>query len=203
MRITNLISAACALGLLGIPQPAAASSAAEGAPGFAVIDGSVQMFDKAAPIAKAALTQTLGSRATVTSSATMYGGFSLVSSAVAYILVRGNSLGTLGITQAYLDLPRVHVYDGLGNNIVYDVFGNAGFNGCSTSNVYSAPVWNYYTFVRGQSPVDRDACVSLTLGPGVYTFTVTPTIPGVTAGISSPSSIPSFGDVLFEVTLNP
>ena len=60
---------------------------------------------------KAASTRSLGSRATGSTSLTVYGGFELQTSANVYILVRGNSLGTLGVTQGYLDRPRFRIYN--------------------------------------------------------------------------------------------
>lgn len=166
-----------------------------GAAGFAVVEGS--------PFEKSALAQSFGSRGTVTPTATLYGGFALGSTAVVYFLIRGNSLGTLGVTQAYLDLPRVRIYNSQGQDIVLDLSGNVGFNSCLGSNTFAAPVRNYYTFTRGQPPTDRDACTSGTLGPGVYTFSVTPAIPGVTTANPVLLSTPSSGEVLFEITLNP
>jgi hypothetical protein len=151
--------------------------------------------------AKAVSTQTLGSRGTVTPSATLFGGFEIKAQADVYILVRGNSLGTLGVTQAFLDAPRVRLFTGAGQDIVIDSFGRAGFNACTSGSVFTDPVINYYTNVRGQPPHARDACVALNLVAGVYTFTVTPSIPGVTT--NSGTSNPSSGEVLFEVTLAP
>jgi hypothetical protein len=151
--------------------------------------------------AKAVSTQTLGSRGTVTPSATLFGGFEIRAQADVYILVRGNSLGTLGVTQAFLDAPRVRLFTGSGQDIVTDSFGRAGFNACTSGSVFTDPVINYYTNVRGQAPHARDACVALNLAAGVYTFTVTPSIVGVTT--DSGSSNPSSGEVLFEVTLAP
>jgi hypothetical protein len=147
------------------------------------------------------VTKTLGSRATVSSSATHYGGFELASAANVYILVRGNSLGTLGVTQGYLDAPRVRIYNAQGQDMVMDTGGRAGFNTCLSSNSASAPVANYYQSVRGQAAHARDACIAQTLPPGAYTFSVTPSIPGVTTG--STQSAPQSGEVLFEVTLGP
>ena len=194
MKRVNRLSAACALGFLAISQQGAASPPGE-ATGFAVLDG--------APVAKSASTQTLGSRATVSPSATLYGGFEIRSTALVYFLIRGNSLGTVGVTQYYLDLPRVRIYNVSGQDIAFDVSGNAGFNACTTSNTFAAPVRNYYTTVRNEPPVDRDACNSGTLAAGVYTFSVTPSIPGVTTNSSALQSNPSTGEVLFEITLNP
>jgi hypothetical protein len=151
--------------------------------------------------AKAASTQTLGSRATVTSSATAFGGFAIEQEADVYILVRGNSLGTLGVTQNFLDLPRTRLYTAAGQDIIIDSSGREGFNLCQAGSVFTDPVVNYYTNVRGQPPHARDACVAVHLQAGAYTFTVTPSIPGVTT--NSGTSNPASGEMLFEVTFNP
>jgi hypothetical protein len=144
-------------------------------------------------------TSSLGSRATVSPTATLFGGFQLLESSVVYILVRGNSLGTLGVTQGFLDAPRVRIYDGQGQDIVLDQGSRAGFDGCSTSSASATPVVNYYQNVRAQPAHGRDACIAQTLAPGTYTFTVTPSTPGVTT--DSTASTPNAGEVLFEVTL--
>jgi len=149
---------------------------------------------------KAVSTQTLGSRATVTSTDTAFGGFEIRNSATVYILVRGNSLGTLGVTQDYLDLPRARVYNAAGQDIVTDGLGRAGFNSCLAAVQLQQPVVNYYANVRHQPVADGDACVALSLTAGVYTFSVTPSIPGVTSGLTS---VPDFGQMLFEETLAP
>ena len=139
--------------------------------------------------------KTLGSRATASPTATLYGGFTLGSAASIYILVRGNSLGTLAVTPNFLDSPRVRLYNSQNQDLLSDSLG-AGFAGC-TSNVSSAaPVASYYTSVRGQSAHARDACTAQTLAAGTYTFTVRPSDSGA---ISSPAT----GEILFEVTLNP
>lgn len=143
--------------------------------------------------------KTLGSRATVSPAATLYGGFELLDGALVYILVRGNSLGTLGVTLGFLDAPRVRIYNSQGQDIVSDPGGRAGFNGCSASSAFATPVVNYYQNVRGQPAHERDSCIAQTLAPGPYTFTVTPSTPGVTT--ESTASTPNAGEVLFEVTL--
>ena len=145
-----------------------------------------------APVSAPAV-RTLGSRGTVTPSATLYGGFQLSAAATVYILVRGNSLGTLGVTQSYLDAPRVRLYNGQGQDLLSDING-AGFNGCTNTSTSGGPVVTYYTSVRGQPPHARDGCTAQDLAAGVYTFSVTPSSTGVT-------STPSSGEVLFEVTL--
>jgi len=153
------------------------------------------------PIAKAVSTQTLGSRATVTPSATAFCGFEMRAAADVYILVRGNSLGTLGVTQGFLDAPRARLYDSTGADLVFDGNQRGGFNGCVSSASLDAPVVDFYANVRHQAVHDRDSCVAVHLQAGVYTFSVTPSIPGVTTG--STSSSPSSGEMLFEVTLAP
>ena len=123
---------------------------------------------------------------------TLFGGFELASSSVVFILVRGNSLGTLGITQSFLDSPRVRLFNGQGQEVLF----TGGFTGCSSSANSGGPVVTYYTTVRGEPPNARDACTSQALAAGVYTFTVTPS---TTGAISAPNS----GEILFEVTLSP
>jgi len=123
---------------------------------------------------------------------TLFGGFELASSSTVYILVRGNSLGTLGVTQSFLDSPRVRLYNAQGEEVLF----TGGFTGCSSSANSGGPVVTYYTTVRGQPPHARDACTSQTLAAGGYSFTVTPS---TTGAISAPNS----GEVLFEVTLTP
>jgi hypothetical protein len=138
------------------------------------------------------LTKTLGSRGTVSPSATLFGGFELTATSNIYILVRGNSLGTLGVTQAFLDSPRVRVFDSQGQDLINESNTVAGFTGCSAANSGSAVV-TFYTN-RGQAPHARDGCTSRNFPAGVYTFTVTPSA-------TNPLSSPSTGEVLFEVTL--
>jgi hypothetical protein len=145
-------------------------------------------------VAKAASTRTLGSRATVTPSITMYGGFELAAPATVYILVRGNSLGTLGITQGFLDRPRVRIYNAAGQDLVTDNAGRPGFNFCTAST--DQEVINFYNN-RGQPASANDACIAADFSAGAFTFTVTPSTAG---GITSS---PSSGEVLFEVTLGP
>jgi hypothetical protein len=143
----------------------------------------------------------IGARGYVTSANALYGGFELRAAASVYFLIRGNSLGSLGVTFGYLDAPRVRIYDSAGRDIAFDVSGRAGFNACSLSNNSAQPVRTYYAS-RGVPAHDRDACASRSsLAAGVYTFSVTPSIPGVTT--TSSLSSPSFGEVLFEVVFNP
>ena len=158
---------------------------------------------------KAASAQTLGSRGTVTPSATLFGGFEVTGTPVVYILVRGNSLQTLGVTNNFLDAPRVRLFGPNGQDILIDSFNRPGFNTCERppagtppANDFTTPVVDFYQNVRRQPAHPRDACVALQLNvPGAWTFTVTPSIAGVTT--SSGNSSPSSGEVLFEVTLNP
>lgn len=167
--------------------------------------GSVVLSDslteRGPSVPKAGSAQTLGARGVVTASNAMYGGFELRAATVVYLIVRGNSLGSLGVTQGYLDAPRVRIYDRFGNDIAFDLSGNRGFNGCSASNTVSAPVRSFYGGVRAAPAADRDACSWGIFSAGVYTFSVTPSIPGVTTNVTSSS--PPFGEVLFEVTFNP
>ena len=190
-----------AAGLLAASQGALALEGAAGVLG-----------SEAAPVpavrAKAASTQTLGSRATVTSSATLYGGFEVAQTAVIYILVRGNSLQTLGVTNNYLDAPRVRLFNSAGQDTIVDSFGRPGFNACEyppagtpPANDFTTLVINYYRDVRRQPVHPRDGCVAVQVAAGAYTFTVTPSIPGVTT--TSGTSNPASGEVLFEITLGP
>lgn len=139
-------------------------------------------------------TQTLGSRGVVSSTITLSGGFEIRTSGTVYLLVRGNSLRNLGITQNILDLPRVQLFDAQGRGIVLTNGLNlgSGFGQCLTGTS-DDNVINFYRNVRGV-PVDaRDACLAINLLGGTYTFAITP----------SSSSFPSSGEVLFEVTLGP
>ena len=140
------------------------------------------------------MTKSLGSRATASPSQTVFGAFELAAASTVYILVRGNSLGTLGVTQTFLDSPRVRLFNSQGQDLIMDG-AVPGFTGCSAANAGSAVV-NYYTNVRGQAPHARDGCTSQSLAAGVYTFSVAPSTSGT---ISSPAT----GEILFEVTLNP
>jgi hypothetical protein len=138
------------------------------------------------------LMTTFASRGTVTPTATMYGGFTIVNSSVLYIAVRGPSLKTLGATQNPLDLPNLRVYDASGKDLLSNASGGVAVSSCpSTGSSSSVSVSNYYTNVRGQSLDLRDTCASATLAGGIYTFTITP------------STSSSSGEILFEVTVNP
>ena len=145
------------------------------------------------------IAKTLGSRASVAQATTLFGGFEIANSSNVFILVRGNSLGILGVTQTYLDAPRVRIYDASGHDIVTTPGGTAGFNGCEAARPNQLPVLNYYQNVRRTPAAPRDACISQSLSPGTYTFSVTPSIPGVTS--TDARSTPPSGEVLFEVTL--
>jgi hypothetical protein len=134
--------------------------------------------------------KSLAFRGTVSPAKTMYGGFELAEPATIYVLVRGNSLGTLGVTQAFLDAPRVRLYDAQGHDIITDPDG-AGFNGCASTISSAGPVVTYYQNTRGQPVHARDSCTAQALPAGAYTFSVTP----------AASSAPNAGEVLFELVL--
>jgi len=155
---------------------------------------SAELMPATVLVDKAASARTLGSRATVTPSVTMYGGFELAAPATVYILVRGNSLGTLGITQGFLDRPRVRIYNAAGQDLVTDNAGRPGFNFCTGTT--DQAVITYYNN-RGAPASANDACIAADFGAGAFTFTVTPSTAG---GITSS---PSSGEVLFEITLGP
>jgi len=150
-------------------------------------------------IPKSASANTVASRGFVSASQTLYGGFSLAAASTVYILVRGNSMSTLNVTQNYLDAPRVRLFDQANRDILVDGLGNPGSNGCDNTASNKAPVYNYYQS-RG-AVQSRDFCIVAALSAGVYTFTVTPSIPGSTTVATA--SAPSSGEVLFEVTLGP
>ena len=141
---------------------------------------------------KSAIVKTLGARGTVTPSATMYGGFEITQPLRLYILVRGNSLGALGVTQAFLDSPRMRLYDASGTDLLTDASGAPGISSCRPGNSLAQAVRTYYEVIRGQIADPKDACAVQTLQPGAYTFSVTPN----TGATNS-------GEVLFEVVLAP
>lgn len=146
-----------------------------------------------------ATASSLGSRGTVSSGTPIFGGFALLTQSTVLILVRGNSLGTLGVTQGYLDAPRVRLYNGQGVDLV-NQGGLPGFNSCLASNtVTDYPVVYYYSVIRQQPVEPRDSCYAATLPAGVYTFSVSPSIAGVTS--NNATSTPSTGEILFEVSL--
>ena len=169
-----------------------------------LISGSTSTFGNATPPPPPPPSSTLGvsttsagARGTVSGSAPMYGGFSVASSARVYILVRGNSLGSLGVTNAYMDAPRVRLYNAAGTDLVSQN-GMAGFNFCASSNVTTdLPVIQLYQG-RGQPVSSRDGCYTTVLGAGTYTFSVTPS---TFANSASTTSSTGVGEVLFEVTL--
>jgi hypothetical protein len=133
-------------------------------------------------VAKSLSARSVASRGTVTSGITLYGAFDNSAAGTIYVLVRGNSLGTLGVTQSYLDLPTVTLYDSQGNILI-----------SSSGSCTGGPVTDYYQNVRGVPAQPRDACIyNNNAQPGPVTFTVTP----------SAGSLRS-GEVLFEVTLGP
>jgi hypothetical protein len=190
-------AAAFAACLLVLSLPAAAQRSASAPVWFG--PGMTQI-NEAFGVPKSASAQTLGARGTVTTTAKLFGGFELSNQTTVYIAVRGNSLGTLGITQGYLDYPRVRVYNGAGTDLITDVSGRPGFNSCIASVAAQAPVISFYANVRQQALHVDDGCVGLIMPAGVYTFSVEASQAGVNSGASS---VPLFGEVLFEVTLNP
>jgi hypothetical protein len=133
-------------------------------------------------LAKSASTSSVASRGTVNSAITMYGGFEPAVRYSAIIVIRGPSLGTLGITQNYLDSPLACVYSGSTQLVCANSCAGATFQ----------PVRDYYANVR-QAPLStRDACiVASQLPAGAYTFTI------------NPSSISTrTGEILFEVLMD-
>lgn len=172
----------------------------EGAGSISAAHGSLVMRPKSGGVA-----QVLGARAFATASNSLAGGFQISNPTTVYIMVRGNSLRDLGInTTTYLDYPRVRVFSGNPpQDVIFDINGNGGFNQCTGDNVTAAPVVNYYTNVRLQPPNPRDACAAFVFQPGVYTFGVQPSIPGVTVPTTNTASDLPSGDTLFEITLNP
>jgi hypothetical protein len=194
MRTAQRLSCVIAVTFAAACLPAAADIRAGAA--YVLVPGEpVQVTS-----AKATSTQTLGSRATVNANATAFGGFEIRSTANVYVLVRGNSLGTLGVTQGFLDYPRVRLYNAAGADLVTDGTGRVGFNSCLSALPLQEPVVSFYANVRHQAVHDHDSCVALNMPAGVYTFSVTPSF----AGVNSPlSSAPSAGEMLFEVTLSP
>ena len=157
-------------------------------------------FDAAVP--KSAAASTVASRAYTSSGNTVFGGFELAQSTTVYILVRGNSLGSLGITQGYLDAPHVRLYNSAGNDLITQS-GYAGFNDCDASASSDAPVVSYYAG-RGIPVQLRDTCLAASFSAGAYTFTVTPSFLNSNNAIrGSGTSGPSAGEILFEVKLGP
>ena len=187
MRVTNWISKACAVG-------------------FVFCCGAGYASDQPGQnsIKQSGVAQTLGARGFVDRNETLFGGFELVSSTVVYALVRGPSLLTLAGIAGYLDLPRVRFFDSARRDIITGL-AQPGTDACQTgtdnTSTNKSFVVNYYQNVRGAPVNVRDTCFAFTLAPGAYTFTVTPSIPGLTS--STATSSPSSGQVLFEVTLGP
>lgn len=189
---------ACALGLLALSQPGVADDRRAGA----VAGRAYERGEALGAVPKSASASSIAARATATTSQTIFGGFALTNAATVYILVRGNSLGTLGVTQNYLDLPRVRVYNQAGTDMYVDGTGRVGFNFCISGNSFTGPVVNYYANVRNAPVHTDDACLSDVFPAGVYTFSVTPSISNVNAPNGN-DSVPPSGEVLFEVTLGP
>lgn len=197
MKISALMTAAfCAS--IGFLEPFTVVHAAV-PPGAEKLIGA--LVELGGSIEKSATVETLASRATASTTATIYGGFTLSSSATVYILVRGPSLTTLGVTPNALDAPWVRLYNA--NNADLVTQGSLpGFTTCLSSAASDKPVVDYYQAVRNAPAQSRDSCIAVTLPAGVYTFSITPSIPGVTSPTSF-SSVPSSGEILFWVTLGP
>jgi len=126
------------------------------------------------------------SRAMVTPSGAVYGGFQLANPTNLYIAVRGPSLGTLGITPTPLARPRLSLYNQSGVMLTSS-------NQCSGSTPDNAAVVSYYQNVRNQALDPNDAClgfVTSALPAGAYTFTVT----------SDASNPNGSGEVVFDTT---
>jgi hypothetical protein len=130
--------------------------------------------------------ESTGSRGMVTSTAAMFGGFTLQSTATVEIAVRGPSLQTLGVTQDPLDSPRLRIYDASGADVLFNTNGGVGVNACNSTHSVAVRYAG-----RGQPLANRDACAAPRLNAGTYTFNIVP-------GGSDAS-----GEVLFEVTLKP
>jgi hypothetical protein len=151
---------------------------------------------------KAATVQSLASRATSSPAATVYGAFALSGTTTVYILVRGPSLTTLGVTPNALDVPWTRLFDQSGNDLI-STAGTPGFTTCVGSAATDAPVVNYYQAVRNAPVHSRDSCIAVSLPAGAYTFSVTPSMPGTTSPAGGAVSSPASGEILFEVTLGP
>jgi hypothetical protein len=160
------------------------------------------VIPKPSAIEKAASVQSLASRATSSSAATVYGAFALSGTTTVYILVRGPSLTTLGVTQNALDAPWTRLFDQAGNDLI-STAGIPGFTTCLGSAATDAPVVNYYQAVRNAPVHSRDSCIAASLPAGAYTFSVTPSLPGATSPAGGVASSPAAGEILFEVTLGP
>jgi len=131
----------------------------------------------------------IGTRATVAAGALVYGGFTISGLAATkqnvFIVVRGPSLQTLGVTQDPLDLPGLRVFDAAGNDVLNNAAGGHGVTTCAAAH----PVATLYRTTR-QALDANDSCVSVSLGGGTYTFTIEPT------------AADTSGEVLFEVLYN-
>ena len=147
----------------------------------------------------AATVESVASRGTVTAGATLYGGFALSSASTVYILVRGPSLVSLGVTPSALDAPWVRLYNASNADLI-STGGRPGFTTCLGDAATDRPVVDFYQNVRRAPVHSRDSCLAASLPAGAYTFSVTPSIAGTTSppGVSS---APSAGEILFEVTL--
>lgn len=152
---------------------------------------------------KSASASTVGARGFVGPIDTMFGGFEVAQATTVYILVRGNSLGALGITNGYLDAPHVRLFNQAGSDLITQS-GYAGFNDCLSSNtVTDLPIINYYA-ARGIPVQSRDTCLATFVPAGSYTFSVTPSFLNSNNSIrSSGNNGPSSGQILFEVKLGP
>lgn len=195
MRI-NRFAAVCAAGLFAICSQSQAIGSAETGKLVAIPAGS------GAAVEKSTSAESLASRATVSGAATVYGGFAIASTATVYILVRGPSLRTLNVTQNALDAPWVRLYNSAGTDLV-TTGTTVGFATCLSTAATDTPVVNHYQVTRNAPVQPRDACIAATLPAGAYTFTVTPSVPGFTSPPGGVSSVPSSGEILFEVTLGP
>ena len=193
-RATSRLPAILSLAVAGV-LAAGTSAAQDAAKGSFAADSGMTSIQFAP---KAASTRQVASRAVASPSQTVFGGFELAQSAVVYVLVRGNSMGSLGVTQNFLDRPRFRLYNQAGQDLVFDNANRPGFNFCSTSNSDDVFVINYYQ-ARGAPVSTNDACLGATFASGVYTFSVTP----ATTANSGLTSSPSTGEILFEVILGP
>jgi hypothetical protein len=134
----------------------------------------------ASTVSGAAVSQ-FASRATLSSSTTVYGAFALVNPTYLYIAVRGPSLA--GISPNPHPHPSLNLYSGSGTLL-------ASSSQCTGSDANSAAVLSYYQN-RGAPLSVNDPClgyVSSSLPAGVYTFQIVPDTSTPTAS----------GEVLFE-----
>lgn len=145
--------------------------------------------------------EVLGSRGEVSPHGSLYGGFQLNARKRVYLLVRGDSLNELGITNNYLGSPHVRLYNASGIDMATAQNGLPGFTYCLADNPLQSAVVNYYASVRGVPVHRKDACVEAFLPAGVYTFQIQRSIP--LSRTLSANSTPSSGEVLFELTTFP